>query len=140
MSNKLKTINIKGKPYVMVNEKVNFFRTESAFENYSLTTEVVTLNDTMVVIKASVKDENDRTIATGYAHEDRGSSQINRTSYVENCETSAIGRALSNLGIGIDSSYASANEVQNAIHQQNTKPQGFSQPQQHKVQSLVNNK
>ena len=39
------------------------------------------------------------------------SSNINKTSYVENCETSAVGRALAMLGIGIDTSIASANEV-----------------------------
>jgi hypothetical protein len=56
-------------------------------------------------------------IATGLAEEKRTSSQINRTSALENCETSAIGRALAAFGLG-GSEYASANEVQNAIHQQ----------------------
>ena len=57
-------------------------------------------------------------IATGHAQEFRKASQINGTSYVENCETSAIGRALACLGIG-GTEFASANEVVNAIHQQN---------------------
>jgi hypothetical protein len=48
----------------------------------------------------------------------QGSSNINKTSYVENCETSAIGRALAMLGIGIDTSIASANEVSDAISKQ----------------------
>jgi hypothetical protein len=48
----------------------------------------------------------------------QGSSNINKTSYVENCETSAIGRALAMLGIGIDTSIASANEVSDAIAKQ----------------------
>ncbi len=38
-------------------------------------------------------------IATGYAEEVRGSGNVNRTSHVENCETSAIGRALANCGM-----------------------------------------
>ena len=59
-----------------------------------------------------------RVVATGHAHEERGSSNINKTSFVENCETSAIGRALAMLGIGIDTSIASANEVEDAIAQQ----------------------
>ena len=48
----------------------------------------------------------------------KSSSNINKTSYVENCETSAVGRALAILGIGIDTSIASANEVEDAIAQQ----------------------
>ena len=57
--------------------------------------------------------------ATGFAQEDKSSSYINKTSYVENCETSAWGRALANLGIGIDTSIASSNEVAIAIGKQN---------------------
>ena len=59
-------------------------------------------------------------VAQGHAHEEKGSSNINKTSYVENCETSAVGRALAILGIGIDTSIASANEVQDAIAKQET--------------------
>jgi Icc-related predicted phosphoesterase len=57
-------------------------------------------------------------VAQGHAHEVKSSSNINKTSYVENCETSAVGRALAILGIGIDTSIASANEVEDAIAQQ----------------------
>ena len=57
-------------------------------------------------------------IAQGHAHEVQGSSNINKTSYIENCETSAVGRALAMLGIGIDTSIASANEVNDAIAKQ----------------------
>ena len=56
--------------------------------------------------------------ATGHAEEYMGSSYINKTSFIENCETSAIGRALGLLGIGIDTSIASAEEVSNAISNQ----------------------
>ena len=69
-------------------------------------------------------DEQDREIATGIAEEVKGSTFINKTSYVENCETSAWGRALANMGIGLDTSVASAEEVQNAIANQNSKPKG----------------
>ena len=72
-------------------------------------------------MKATVKDENDVTKATGYAYEKESSSFINKTSFIENCETSAWGRALGNLGIGIDASIASADEVQNAqLNQEET--------------------
>ena len=59
--------------------------------------------------------------ASGHAEERRGSSFINKTSYVENCETSAWGRALGNFGIGLDTSVASYDEVANAIKNQTTK-------------------
>ena len=76
------------------------------------------LDSEQCVCKASIADTEHRIIATGHAHEVQGSSNINKTSYVENCETSAIGRALAMLGIGIDTSIASANEVSDAIAKQ----------------------
>lgn len=68
-----------------------------------------------VVMKATIADETGRVLATGTAYESKGSNYINKTSYVENCETSAVGRALGMLGIGSDSSMASADEMSNAI-------------------------
>lgn len=108
----MKTVDIKGKQYVEVNERIKYFREN--YKGWSLTSEVVSLEDGVCVIKATVKDENDRAMATGIAYEREGSTFINKTSYIENCETSAWGRALGNLGIGIDASIASADEVQNA--------------------------
>ena len=110
--NKLKTVDIKGKPYVEVNERIKYFRAN--YKGWSLTTELVSLENGVCVMKATVKDDNDVTKATGYAYEKESSSFINKTSFIENCETSAWGRALGNLGIGIDASIASADEVQNA--------------------------
>lgn len=112
----MKTVNIKGKNYVMVNERIKYFRDN--FKDWSLTSELVSLTDDSCVIKAVVSDENGRVIATGFAQENRESSMINKTSFVENCETSAWGRALGNLGIGIDDSIASAEEVDMAIKKQ----------------------
>lgn len=112
----MKTVNIKGKNYVMVNERISYFREN--FKNWSLTSELVSLTEDSCVIKAVVSDENGRVMATGFAQENRESSMINKTSFVENCETSAWGRALGNLGIGIDDSIASAEEVSMAINRQ----------------------
>lgn len=109
---KLKTIDIKGKQYVEVNERIKYFRDN--YKNWSLTSEIVSLENGFCVIKAIIKDENDIVKATGIAYEKEDASFINKTSYIENCETSAWGRALGNLGIGIDTSIASAEEVQNA--------------------------
>lgn len=113
---KLKTIDIKGKDYVLVNDRLSYFR--EAYKGYSLETEVVFLDENYCVLKAVIKDDKERVVATGLAREVNGSTFINKTSYVENCETSAWGRALGNLGIGIDTSVASYEEVANAIEQQ----------------------
>ena len=114
----MKKINIKGNPYVMVNERLKEFRTNEAYKGWSLISDIVNLTDDICVIKASAIDNNGVVRATGLAQEDRASTMINKTSFVENCETSAWGGALGNLGIGIDESVASADEVDMAIKQQ----------------------
>ena len=117
---KLKSVNIQGKQYVEVNERLKHFR--STYTGYSLTSEVVDINDTSITIKATIYDDKQNPIASGIAQEVKGSSFINKTSYVENCETSAWGRALANFGIGIDAAVASYNEVANAkLNQSSTK-------------------
>jgi hypothetical protein len=122
MSNyKFKTTNIKGKEYVEVNERIKYFRFSEDYKGWSLSSEIVHLDTESCVIRAEIRDENWVLRATGFAQEDKSSSYINKTSYVENCETSAWGRALANLGIGIDTSIASSNEVSMAISKQNTK-------------------
>lgn len=113
-----KTTNIKGKEYVEVNERIKFFRLDEQYKGYCLESELVHLTNETVCVKAVIKDASDRIVATGIAYEEKGASRINSTSYVENCETSAWGRALANLGIGIDTSIASSMEVANAIANQ----------------------
>lgn len=113
---KLKTIDIRGKQYVTVNERLKHFR--ETYPNYALLSEVVHLDGDSVAVKATIYDENDRAIATGLASEERIASTINKTSYVENCETSAWGRCLANFGIGIDANVASADELANALDRQ----------------------
>ena len=108
------TINIHGKEYVEVKDRVTAFRKDNS--EWSIITAITDYNDNngTVIIKASIVDDEGRTRATGHAHEwqDDKTSMVNKTSYVENCETSAIGRALACLGYGITEAYASANEVQ----------------------------
>lgn len=110
-------INIRGKEYQTVALRVSKFR--EAYPTHSLTTAIVEFNADCVIMQAQVADETGAIKATGHAEEYRASSQINKTSALENCETSAIGRALALFGFG-GSEFASANEVVNAIHQQNT--------------------
>lgn len=114
----LKTIDIKGKEYVLVNERIKAFW--KMYPNGRIITDLLSLENDMCVIKAKIfTDREDTTpTATGTAYEKESSSFINKTSYIENCETSAIGRALGILGIGIDTSVASAEEVENAIENQ----------------------
>lgn len=120
MSNyKFKTTNIKGKEYVEVNERIKYFRTAEEYKGWSINTELVDFNSESCVMRAEIRDDQWVLRATGYAQEDKSSSYINKTSYVENCETSAWGRALANLGIGIDTSIASSNEVAMAVAKQN---------------------
>tara|TARA_R110002020_G_scaffold366379_1_gene578448 strand:+ start:799 stop:1356 length:558 start_codon:yes stop_codon:yes gene_type:complete len=121
MSNyKFKTTNIRGKQYVEVNERIKYFRQEEQYKNWTVMSEFPALDSEQCVCKATIADASGRVIATGHAHEVQGASNINKTSFVENCETSAIGRALAVLGIGIDTSIASANEVEDAIAKQDS--------------------
>lgn len=113
-------VNIHGKEYKTVAKRVDEFR-EAHGTNYSIITSLVSISEETVVMRAEIADENQRIIATGYAEENRTASQINRTSALENCETSAIGRALANFGLA-GGEYASADEVANAISQQGEAP------------------
>ena len=112
----LPTINIKGKKYVMVKDRVAAFRED--YPNGSIMTEIKLDEDGKAVCKATIVNEDGRILATGHAYEWENSTNINKTSYIENCETSAIGRALGFCGYGIDDSIGSADEVANAMLQQ----------------------
>ena len=117
----IRTTNIKGKEYAEVNQRVKAFRT--LYPEGFITTEILCREGGLCIIKATVghyTDGKSVILATGTAYEKEGSSQINRTSYIENCETSAVGRALGMAGFGIDTSIASADEMNNALLQQNT--------------------
>lgn len=107
-----KAIDFKGKKYVLVSDRVLYFN-----ENYpegSITTELVSKpEDEMVVIKAIVKP-NEKQTFTGYSQATWGEGYINKTSALENAETSAVGRALAFMGIGVIESIASADEINKA--------------------------
>lgn len=103
--------------YVEVNQRIKAFR--QVYPTGTISTDIISLENGVVMMKATVLDEDGKTLATGLAYEKESSSFINKTSFIENCETSAIGRALGFCGFGIDSSVASAEEVENAILNQN---------------------
>ena len=116
-ANKLiKTIDVKGKDYAEVPQRIKAFR--SLFPNGAIETSIISNDNQMVVMKATVRDEEGHVLGEGHAYEKESSSFINKTSYIENCETSAVGRALGMCGFGIDTSVASYEEVANAINNQ----------------------
>lgn len=110
------TVKIHGKEYKTVALRIQEFREKHP--DFTIQTELVEANDTLVVMKATIS-MGPQVIATGYAEEVRTASKINRTSALENAETSAVGRALAFFGLG-GSEIASADEVANAISQQNS--------------------
>lgn len=112
-------VNIRGKEYETVALRVHKFR--EAHPSLTLLTEVLHRDAECVVMKATILDEAGRVLATGHAEEYRKTSEINRTSALENCETSAIGRALACFGLG-GTEFASADEVARAINGQKGEP------------------
>ena len=111
------TVNIRGKEYRTVALRVDEFRKKHPIaDGWGIVTTPAFDGD-LVRVMAQIVAPGDVTVATGIAEEKRGSTQINRTSALENCETSAIGRALAAAGYGGEE-YASADEVANAIAQQ----------------------
>lgn len=121
MSKKIGTVKIKGKDYAMVHERVNHFR--SNYPNHCIETKILNFDHDKgyVVVRCVIIGPESTGIrsvlASGLAHEfrDDRTSMVNKTSFVENAETSAIGRALACLGIGTEDAYASAEEVNMAI-------------------------
>ena len=114
----MKAVNIKGNNYITVNERLKHFRAEDVFTNWGIVESIERLDDKEGVFKVTITDGEGNVVVTAHAQEYRDSSYINKTSFLENGFTSALGRALGYLGIGIDTSIASAEEVGNAVKNQ----------------------
>jgi len=114
----MKSVNIKGKQYITVNERLIYFRKQAIFKGWRIVEELVDLNDKEGVFKVSILDAENNIISSAHAQEYRDTSYINKTSFLENGYTSALGRALGYLGIGIDTSIATAEEMVNALNGQ----------------------
>lgn len=118
----IRTTDIKGKEYAEVNQRIKAFR--MVYPNGMIETKLVSNENGICIFKAFVgyrdSEGEIQILSTGTAYEKENSTFINKTSYIENCETSAVGRALGMAGFGIDTSVASAEEVQNAINNQET--------------------
>lgn len=114
----MKSVNIKGKEYITVNERLIFFRSQPQYKGWRISEEVVSLDEKEGLFKVTIINPEGFEMAVAHAQEYRDSSYINKTSFVENGFTSALGRALGYLGIGIDTAIASADEVQTAVNNQ----------------------
>lgn len=112
---KLPTINIKGKEYTMVKDRILFFNSE--YPQGSIQTQLLSdPNADRVVVKAVVTPDhmNPARVFIDHAQEVVGQGEVNRTSALENASTSAVGRALAFMGIGVLETIASADEVRKA--------------------------
>lgn len=110
----IETIKLGTKGYAQVNERIKAYR--KVYPTGSIITEIEEIRDDYVRIKTTVSDENKKIISTGTASEMLTGNQkkdyINLTSMIENCETSSVGRALGFAGFGVDTSIASAEDME----------------------------
>lgn len=126
VNEELKRVPIKGKQYALVSSRVQAFRKlypEGRIETHKRELDpIITYDENGKEIRRqrvvgfwafifANKEYNEKSLADGYAEEIEGSSTINKEDFAENCQTSAVGRALAFLGIGSDDDIASAEEV-----------------------------
>lgn len=111
----LKTINLKGKEYSMVSSRLEIFRKHFGFK-YGIIEEILVDDGKRVVTKTSIidRDNPETPIGVGHAEEIRGSSLVNKTSAIENCMTSSLGRALATAAALHGGEMASSNELEKA--------------------------
>lgn len=126
-------IDVKGKNYVMVPQRVKAFR--MLYPEGFIRTDIISLDGGVCVMQTKVgyyDDKGDEIIlGTGLAYEKETNGYINKTSYIENCETSSVGRALGFLALGIDGGgICSAEELANAINNQNSFPKQVNNVQE----------
>ena len=122
VNEQIETIDVKGNQYAQVSQRIKAFR--MLYPEGFICTDIISNENGVCIIKATVGFVNEngerQVLGTGTAYEKENSSFINKTSYIENCETSACGRALGMCGFGIDTDVASAEETQNAQLQQDS--------------------
>lgn len=133
VNDRLTRTNIKGRQYIDVAQRIQGFW--ELYPQGRIVTEMVADDGKRCVFKAEAYDMAEGgagLLATGHAYEVNSGRGVNATSYIENCETSAVGRALGMLGIGSTDSIASADEVMNAQQRAKTaqKPALAPKPQQ----------
>jgi hypothetical protein len=117
VNSEINMIDLKGKDYAMVPERVTAFR--KLFPDGFIKTEIISHDGTTVVMQAIAGYYDNGVpiiLGSGLAQETKGYGMVNKTSYIENCETSAVGRALGMIGLGINGGgICSAEELANAV-------------------------
>lgn len=118
VNSEIEMIDMRGKDYAMVPERVTAFR--KLFPEGFITTEIVAMEGPVVLMKAKAgyyrEDGSEVILATGLAREERGKGMVNSTSHIENAETSAVGRCLGFIGLGLNGGgICSAEELANAV-------------------------
>ena len=107
----IETIKLGAKGYAQVNEWIKAFR--KVYPTGTIETIIEEIKDDYVRIRTIVSDEDEKILATGTASEtNKGNNKVNLTSMIENCETSSVGRALGFAGFGVDTSIASAEDME----------------------------
>tara|TARA_B100000945_G_C20302042_1_gene558544 strand:+ start:105 stop:818 length:714 start_codon:yes stop_codon:yes gene_type:complete len=129
---------IGNKFYALVHTRVQIFRKHLGSEG-RIQTIILEQDDNKVSVQAVIsiwKNDSWVEIANDFAEEYRGVGPVNKTSALENCVTSSIGRALSACGL-TGGEYASAFEVDNAI---NNKPEAKTKPKPAKTKEAPKSK
>lgn len=114
----MKAIKIKGRDYITVNERLKHFRLDDTYKGWNIIEDVAEINNNEIIVTVTIVDADGMLRSKASSQEYRDSSMINKTSFLENAATSALGRALGYLGIGIDTSIASAEEMNGALNRQ----------------------
>lgn len=135
VNSEITTVDIKGKPYAEVNKRIIAFR--KLMPNGLILPNIISDDDGRVLMSCEIFDENGKLLAKAHSYENENVGFINKTSYIENCETSVIGRALGICGFGIDNSVASAEEVDVAIQKQDLMKQPISKERLDTINDLI---
>lgn len=126
----VKAVKIKGKDYVLVSDRILAFNQE--YPKGSITTTLVSSPESQTfIIKATVIPDVDtpQRQFTGYSQATIGQGMVNQTAALENAETSAVGRALGMMGIGVLNSIASADEIRKAgVNNSHSKSTTYTSP------------
>lgn len=119
-----KAIDIKWKKYVLVSDRVLYFN--ETYPNGSITTERFSEWELEIVKATIIPDcEQPWRQFTGYSQAKWGDGFINKTSALENAETSAVGRALAMMWIGVIDSIASLDEINKAENTAKTSKKSY---------------
>ena len=108
----IKKIDIRGKQYAEVAQRVTAFR--KLEPNGEIRTQMLSFENGVCVFRATIFDGEGKVLASGHAYEKESNGNINKTACIENCETSAVGRALAFCGFGSTENIASAEEMRRA--------------------------